>query len=120
MKISQTLFFFVCLTSISNLVSISLSSRFVDRFSLRRIDRFPQLIIASFSAENSHVLSLRWSYQGLNNNELQKMINGNRKTNGYKLAVWNCGRGLLYGDSATDKFQDIKLYIKNNSPHVLA
>ena len=32
---------------------------------------------------------------GLSVNKIQKIINGNRRSVGYKLAVWNCGRGLV-------------------------
>ena len=39
--------------------------------------------------------SLRWSQQGVKLNKLSKIINGNRRSLGYKLALWNCGRGLL-------------------------
>ena len=32
---------------------------------------------------------------GISINKLVKIINGNRKKKGYRLALWNCGRGLL-------------------------
>ena len=35
-----------------------------------------------------------WSQSGPSINKIQKIINGNRRSIGYKLAVWNCGRGL--------------------------
>ena len=35
-----------------------------------------------------------WSQSGLSTNKLQKIINGNRRSVGYRLAMWNCGGGL--------------------------
>ena len=55
---------------------------------------------------------------GLSNNKLQRMINGNRGRFGFKLAVWNCDRGLLGADGASSKFQDIKQFIFKNKPHL--
>ena len=66
-----------------------------------------------------HNSSHSWSYLGLSINKLQCIINGNRRALGYKLAVWNCGRGLVRGDSAGSKFQDVKLYVQAKSPHVM-
>ena len=76
---------------------------------------FPQNVSSLIPLHNS---SLNWSYLGLSNNKLQCLINDNRRALGYKLAVWNCGRGLLSGDSVSSKFQDIKLYIQSKTPHV--
>ena len=39
-----------------------------------------------------------WSQCGLSINKIQKIINGNRRLVGYKLAVWNCARGLYKMD----------------------
>ena len=39
--------------------------------------------------------SFQWSQQGVKQNKLCKIIHGNRRSLGYKLALWNCGRGLL-------------------------
>ena len=47
------------------------------------------------SSKPSCFNSLSWASSGLSINKLQKIINGNRRSNGYKLAVWNCGRGLF-------------------------
>ena len=66
-----------------------------------------------------HTSSHSWSYLGMSINKLQCIINGNRRALGYKLAVWNCGRGLVSGDSAGSKFQDIKLNFRAKSPHVM-
>ena len=71
------------------------------------------------SSTFSSILSLNWSYQGMSNNKLQSIINGNRRAVGYKLAVWNCGRGLISGDSITNKFLDVKMYAQSKNPHVL-
>jgi preprotein translocase subunit SecG len=43
----------------------------------------------------NHISTFCWAQAGLKPNKLQKIINGNRRSLGYKLAVWNCGRGLL-------------------------
>ena len=63
-------------------------------------------------------LSCKWGTLGLSNNKLLKMINGNRRSLGYKLAVWNCERGLLGLDGASEKLQDIKQFIERKKPHV--
>ena len=41
-----------------------------------------------------------WAQSGLSINKFQKIINGNRRSIGYKLAVWNCGRGLVQEGSS--------------------
>ena len=35
-----------------------------------------------------------WAQSGLSINKFQKIINGNRRSVGYRLAMWNCGGGL--------------------------
>ena len=48
------------------------------------------------------------------------MVNGNRKVSGYKIAGWNCGRGLMSRNGKkTDKIVDIKLFIEQNRPSLL-
>ena len=48
------------------------------------------------------------------------MVNGNRKVPGYKIAGWNCGRGLMSRNGKkTDKIVDIKLFIEQNKPGLL-
>ena len=61
---------------------------------------------------------LKWSTNGLSNNKLQHIINGNRRSLGYKLALWNCERGLIGPDGVSPKLQDIKKYISINRPHL--
>ena len=57
----------------------------------------------------------KWPQHGVGQNKLQKLINGNRRSLGYKLAVWNCGRGLLSNNSS--KLIEIKQYIEKHKPH---
>ena len=53
---------------------------------------------------------------GISINKLVKIINGNRKKKGYRLALWNCGRGLLqnYGSG---KLDEIRQFIESKHPH---
>ena len=81
----------------------------------------PNVQICIFFIYQSEIVyggRLKWSINGLSNNKLQKLINGNRRTLGYKLAVWNCERGLLGVNGATSKLQDIKNFILKNRPHL--
>ena len=82
----------------------------VKKNNCRQIAKYPQIEIV-------HYFGFKWSIIGLSCNKLQNIINGNRKTFGFKLAVWNCERGLLGVDGASPKFQDIKNYIMKNKPH---
>ena len=41
---------------------------------------------------------------------------GKGKQRGFKLAVWNCGRGLI-SDEGQDKFIEIQQFIDNKRPH---
>jgi len=50
-------------------------------------------------------------------NKIQKIINGNRRTVGYRLAVWNCGRGLIQQDGVSNKFCEVKQFLQNKKPH---
>ena len=64
-----------------------------------------------------------WGLQGFEHQKLNKtchMVNGNRKVPGYKIAGWNCGRGLMSRNGKkTDKIADIKLFIEQNKPGLL-
>ena len=62
---------------------------------------------------------ISWPCLGNTANKLQKIINGNRRSLGYKLGLWNCGRGLLNATGGTSKFSDVKLLIQNKKPHAL-
>ena len=44
------------------------------------------------------------------------MINGNRRSVGYKLAVWNCGRGLVQ-EGFSVKFHEVKQFLETKRPH---
>ena len=57
-----------------------------------------------------------WAYFGLSVNKLQKIINGNRRNVGYKLALWNYGRGLVKEGFLT-KLCEIKQFIEEKKPH---
>ena len=60
-----------------------------------------------------------WSQHGLSINKIQKMINGNRRTIGYKLAAWNCSRGLIQ-DGFSVKLLEIKQFVETKKPHCFA
>ena len=48
------------------------------------------------------------------------MLNENKKSLGYKISVWNCGRGLLsHRAEQSDKMTDIKLFIQQHNPGLL-
>ena len=52
-------------------------------------------------------------------NKAVKIVNGNRRNLGYKLASWNCNRALLKaGDCDSEKFTEIKLFIEKHKPHL--
>ena len=75
--------------------------------------------IFSKSAQHLNSHNLSWAKLGCSENKLQKIINGNRRAIGYKLAVWNCGRGLVQ-DGFSNKLSDIKLFIGSKKPHCFA
>ena len=55
-----------------------------------------------------------WSYSGVTPNILTHAITGNKKI-GYKVAIWNCRKGLRKGDgSQSAKVTDIQLYIQKH------
>ena len=60
-----------------------------------------------------------WSQYGLSINKIQKIINGNRRVVEYKLAVWNCSRGLVQ-DGFSNKLVEIKQFIELKKPHCFA
>ena len=53
---------------------------------------------------------------GLSINKFQKIINGNRRSVGYRLAMWNCGRGLVQ-EGFSVKLNEIKQFLKSKKPH---
>ena len=69
------------------------------------------------SSRTTHML--RWSYFSSNTNALNHSLTGNRRRLGYKLAFWNCRKGLI-GNSEQDtpKLVDIKKFIEKHRPHV--
>ena len=52
-----------------------------------------------------------WAQSGLSINKFQKIIIGNRRSVGYKLAVWNCGRGLVQ-EGFSVKFHEVKHFLR--------
>ena len=74
-------------------------------------------IVKTSDIQNSIKSSLfYWSQSGLSINKIQKIINGNRRIIGYKLAVWNCSRGLIQDDFSS-KLVEIKQFINTRKPH---
>ena len=57
-----------------------------------------------------------WAQSGISTNKLQKIINGNRRAVGYRLAVWNCGRGLVQEGFST-KLHEVKHFLQSKKPH---
>ena len=74
---------------------------------------------STLQADLVYPCGISWNITGLSTNKLQKIINGNRRSLGYKLAVWNCGGGLLGPAGPSNKLEDIKMLIENKKPHVL-
>ena len=67
------------------------------------------------------IMSLTWSYSITTKpNHLCHALSGNRRI-GYKISFWNC-RKKLVSDSFenTNKFVDVKAYVKRHRPHLLA
>ena len=51
-------------------------------------------------------------------NKYMKIINGNR-SKGYKIAMWNCRRGLVDSNNLpSEKFTEILKFIESRSPHL--
>ena len=64
----------------------------------------------------THLTSCRFSLPGLSINKIAKITNGNKKQAGYRIALWNCGRGLLQNDG-TGKLTEIQQFIESKQPH---
>ena len=62
---------------------------------------------------------LRWSYVTRNSNALCHSLNGNKRRLGYKLAFWNCRKGLISNlDRDTPTLIDIKRFTEKHQPHI--
>ena len=62
--------------------------------------------------------TISWSYSGVNINHIMHSLVGNKKI-GYKIASWNCRRGLLDQDGyPSDKVTDIELYLQKHKLHM--
>ena len=64
-------------------------------------------------------ISFCWSHSISSTNKIQKIINGNRRIIGYKVAAWNCSRGLVQ-DGFSIKHAEIKQFIQLKKPHCFA
>ena len=63
--------------------------------------------------------SLNWSFSVASNNSLNHSLLGNRQRLGYKLAFWNCRKGLIDNlTHDTDKAVDIRRFIDKHKPHI--
>ena len=61
---------------------------------------------------------LSWSYSGKSINSLMHALFGNKQI-GYRVAAWNCRRGLLNPDgSQSPKINDIQLYLQKHQLHL--
>ena len=64
-------------------------------------------------------LPLNWSYAISNINSLRHSLYGNRNRLGYKLAFWNCRKGLINKSGcSTTKVIDVQRFVEKNKPHV--
>ena len=63
-----------------------------------------------------NLTGVNFSLPGLSVNKMVKIINGNKQQKGYKLALWNCGRGLLQCDGP-GKLAEVKQFIESKRPH---
>ena len=75
--------------------------------------------LSNLQSSHNYSNGMMWKFMGLSTNKLQQIINGNRRSLGYKLAIWNCGGGLLGSDGPSNKLVEIKEFIENKKPHVL-
>jgi hypothetical protein len=68
--------------------------------------------------KTTSAMFLCWSHSSSTTNALCHALIGNRRRLGYKLALWNCRKGLL-GDKNYDssKLTEIKLFIQKHNPH---
>ena len=61
---------------------------------------------------------LSWPYSGKGVNSLCHALFGNKKI-GYKVATWNCRRGLLEADgSQSSEVEDINHYLTKHQLHI--
>ena len=62
---------------------------------------------------------MAWAFRNISNNQLQKMINGNRRL-GYNIGLWNCRRGLVSGNKEPSlKMIDVKTFLQKKKLHLL-
>ena len=70
---------------------------------------------APFVYPTSH----HWSHCTSNWNKFMHTLSGNRRL-GYRIAMWNCRKGLLKQDnSASEKVTDIKSLLQKHDLHLL-
>ena len=71
--------------------------------------------LSHFEGYRNYRSSTVLGWTGLSVNKIQKIINGNRRSVGYRLAVWNCARGLVQ-DGFSHKLHEIKQFITEKKP----
>ena len=71
--------------------------------------------LSHFEGYQNYGSSTVLGWTGLSVNKIQKIINGNRRSVGYRLAVWNCARGLVQ-DGFSHKLHEIKQFITEKKP----
>ena len=79
-------------------------------------------VLRHSSFENGMIatsFTLNWSYTVPNISSLNHSLYGNRNRLGYKLAFWNCRKGLINKNGCSSaKVVDIKRFVVKNKPHV--
>ena len=74
----------------------------------------------SMNCPNSSSHYMTWSHSSLNWNKIMHILMGNRRL-GYRLAMWNCRKGLFLPDkSPSEKLEDIKHLLQHHDLHLLA
>ena len=69
--------------------------------------------------KGSFCISLNWSYSVPSSNSLNHALVGNRRRLGYKLAFWNCRKGLIANlNQDTPKVIEIKRFVDKHQPHI--
>ena len=68
--------------------------------------------------DNYNKILISWSYLGKSINSLMHALYGNKRI-GYRVASWNCRRGLLNPNgSQSPKVADIQLYLQKHKLHL--
>ena len=88
--------------------------------SLQISSLFPLLEPSIQETYRREISTFRWPYS-CDINSIQHSITGNKRNIGYRIATWNCNRGLLknLNETDSDKLTDIKLFVEEHNPHIL-